>query len=164
MGMSIKQKVEQLGLTLPPAPAAAADYLVTRESNFAMYISGQLPKSADGTMLATGKVGGTVDLETARQCARQCVLNALAAIESAMGGNFKQRFGGVARVGVFVASTPDFTDQHLVADAASELLHQVLGSSGRHARAAVGCVSLPLDAPVEVELTLQLVDDRFESD
>ncbi|MEM9914169.1 MAG: RidA family protein [Planctomycetota bacterium] len=162
--MSLNHKVQQLGLTLPPAPAAAADYRVTNESHFTLYISGQLPKTDDGQLLATGKVGGAVDLETARRCARQCVLNGLSAIQAELGGNFKQSFRQVVRLGVFVASTPDFTDQHLVSDAASGLLKEVLGPKGRHARSAVGCVSLPLDAPVEVEMTLELFDDRFEMD
>ncbi|MEM1027500.1 MAG: RidA family protein [Planctomycetota bacterium] len=162
--MSFHHRVQQLGLTLPPAPAAAADYRVTNESHFTLYVSGQLPKTDDGQLLATGKVGGAVDLETARRCARQCILNGLSAIEAELGGNFKQSFRQVVRLGVFVASTPDFTDQHLVADAASGLLHEVLGPKGRHARSAVGCVSLPLDAPVEIEMTLELFDDRFEND
>lgn len=162
--MSIKQKIERAGLTLPPPPAAAADYLVTNESHYQLVVSGQLPKGDDGKLLATGKVGAEVDLDTARQCARQCVLNALAAIDAELGGNFTRRFRKVTRVGVFVASTPEFTDQHLVADAASGLLHEVLGPAGKHARAAVGCVSLPLDAPVEVEMSVEMLDDRLESD
>lgn len=162
--MNLKQKIEQAGFTLPPAPAAAADYRVTNESHFQLVVSGQLPKTADGKLLATGKVGAGVDLETARQCARQCVLNGLAAIEAELDGNFTHRFRQIVRVGVFVASTAEFTDQHLVADAASGLLHEVFGAAGKHARAAVGCVSLPLDAPVEVEMTVELFDDRFESD
>lgn len=162
--MSLQPKVQNLGLSLPPAPAAAADYRVTNESHFTLYVSGQLPKQDDGSLLATGKVGGEVDLDTAQRCARQCVLNALAAIEAELGGNFTHRFRQVVRVGVFVASTPDFTDQHLVADAASGLLQEVLGPKGRHARSAVGCVSLPLDAPVEIEMTVELFDDRSEID
>lgn len=162
--MSLQPRLEKLGLTLPPAPAAAADYRVTQESHFTLYVSGQLPKADDGRLLATGKVGGAVDLDTAKQCARQCILNGLSAIEAELGGNFTHRFRQVVRLGVFVASTPEFTDQHLVADAASGLLHEVLGPAGRHARSAVGCVSLPLDAPVEIEMAIELFDDRFESD
>lgn len=162
--MSLHARLEKLGLSLPAAPAPAANYRVTNESHFTLVVSGQLPITNDGPLLATGKVGGGVDLDTAKACARQCVLNGLSAIEAELGGNFKQRFRQVVRVGVFVASTPDFTDQHLVADAASGLLHEVLGAAGRHARAAVGCVSLPLDAPVEIEMTVELFDDRFEMD
>lgn len=162
--MSFYTRLEKMGLTLPPAPAAAADYRVTQESHFTLYVSGQLPKTDDGRLLATGKVGGEVDLDTAKACARQCVLNALSAVEAELGGRFTERFRQVVRVGVFVASTPGFTDQHLVADAASGLLHDVLGGAGRHVRSAVGCVALPLNAPVEIEMTLELFDDRFESD
>ncbi|MBB6428352.1 RidA family protein [Algisphaera agarilytica] len=162
--MSLQPKIQQLGLTLPPVPAAVANYRVTNESHFTLYISGQLPKTDDGSLLATGKVGGEVDLDTAKQCARQCVLNALSAIESELSGHLTGKFQQVVRVGVFVASTPEFTDQHLVADAASSLLQEVLGPKGNHARSAVGCVSLPLDAPVEIEMTVELFDDRFEMD
>jgi len=162
--MNLQARVKKLGLTLPPPPAAAADYRVINESHSTLYVSGQLPKTDDGQLLAVGKVGGAVDLDTAKACARQCVLNALSAIAVELGEDFEQRFEQIARVRVFVASTPDFTDQHLVADAASGLLHEVLGQAGRHARSAVGCVSLPLDAPVEIEMIIELLDDHLESD
>ncbi|MEM1107185.1 MAG: RidA family protein [Planctomycetota bacterium] len=156
--MSIKSAVEKLGFTLPPPPPPAADYLVTRHGASGYFISGQLPKVEGGGLLATGKVGGTVDLDTARACARQCVLNALSAMDAEWGDRFEDSFKRVLKLSVFVSSTPDFTDQHLVADGASALIHEVLGSAGRHARAAVGCVSLPLDAPVEVEMIVEFVE------
>jgi len=162
--MSIRPHLEQLGITLPTPPGPAADYDPLVESHLQIFISGQLPVVGGGTLLATGKVGAEVDLETARRCARQCVLNALALLDQKLGGGLDRRVEQVVRVGVYVASSPDFTDQHLVADAASGLLHEVLGVRGRHARAAVGCAALPKDAPVEVEMLVGLVDEMGEND
>lgn len=162
---SIPHQVEHLGLKLPPAPKPAANYdPAAAHPDRQLIVSGQLPLLENGQLLATGKVGAEVDLETAKICARQCALNALAVINAHVGGTFGNHFDRVLKLGVYVASTADFTDQHLVADAASELFHQVLAGPGRHARAAVGCVSLPKDAPVEIEAVVGLTDTRQESD
>ena len=162
--MNIKAQLRDLGIELPPPPKPAANYDPSVGFDRLLVISGQLPLLPDGSLLAAGKVGDEVDLELARQCARQCVINALAGIDHFFGGSLKNGFDRVLRVGVFVASTPSFTDQHLVADAASELLHQVFQGRGRHARAAVGCSSLPKNAPVEVEVMIGLTASEHESD
>jgi enamine deaminase RidA (YjgF/YER057c/UK114 family) len=117
-----------------------------------VFTAGQLP-FVDGALPATGKVGGGVDPDTATAFARIAALNALAAAASAIGS--LDRVTRVVKVGVFVASDPSFTGQPGVANGASELLGQVFGDAGRHARSAVGVAVLPLDSPVEVELTLE---------
>ena len=118
-----------------------------------VYTSGQLPMRA-GQLIATGKVGGEVTAEEAVECARQCALNAIAAVRAEIGelANVKR----IVKVVAFVASTPDFTGQPGVANGASELLGDVFGDAGRHARSAVGVPVLPLDAPVEVELLVEI--------
>jgi enamine deaminase RidA (YjgF/YER057c/UK114 family) len=118
-----------------------------------VYTSGQLPFS-DGVLPATGKVGAEVSAEDANAYARTCALNALAAAADAAGGI--ERIAGVLRVGGFVASTPDFTGQPGVINGASNVLGEIFGDAGRHARAAVGVPVLPLDSPVEVEVTFTL--------
>lgn len=117
-----------------------------------LFVSGQIPLK-EGKLIAVGTVPSAVSVETACICARQCVLNALAAIKADLGSldEVKQ----VVRVGVWVASDPGFTEQSKVANGASELLEQVFAEAGRHARAAVGAIALPLGAPVEVEMTVE---------
>jgi enamine deaminase RidA (YjgF/YER057c/UK114 family) len=117
--------------------------------------SGQTAVGADGRLIASGRVGAGIDLAQARQCAWQCTLNVLDAVRSDIGG--LDRIAAVVRLTVYVASDPAFTDQHLVADAASECLLRVLGPEvGRHARAAIGVAALPTGSPVEVEATFEL--------
>jgi enamine deaminase RidA (YjgF/YER057c/UK114 family) len=160
----LKAKLQELGLTLPTPPKPVAKYDPLAASGEMLYISGQLPM-LDGKLMSVGKVGGAVSMESAQAAARQATLNALALIDRHIGGDWKHRFDGMAKATVYVASAPDFTEQHLVADAVSELLTQALGGrKGKHARAAVGCVSLPLDAPVEVELIARWVSDISPSD
>jgi enamine deaminase RidA (YjgF/YER057c/UK114 family) len=108
----------------------------------------------EGELVTTGKVGGAVTPEQAQECARQCVLNALAAVRAEVGDLSAVK--RVVKVVAFVASTPDFTGQPGVANGASELLGEVFGEAGRHARSAVGVAVLPLDAPVEVELVVEV--------
>lgn len=162
MQINVRQSLQPLGLELPPAPAAVADYVPGLATENSLYISGQLPL-IEGKLMATGKVGGEVDLSTAQACAQRCALNALSIIDQQIGGEWR-RFKRLLKVTVFVASAPEFTQQHLVANGASEFLGQVLRGAGKHARSAVGCVSLPLDAPVEVELIVEIVDDLMRSD
>jgi len=142
-----------LGLTLPEPAKPVAAYIPTRRSGTLLYVSGQIP-SREGKLIATGSVPSQVDMETARSCALQCVLNGLAATKAALGSLAKVR--QVVRVGVFVCSDPGFTQQPQVANAASELLVKVLGDRGQHARAAVGSVALPLGAPVEIEFLFEV--------
>ena len=148
-----EQRLEELGLTVPAVAAPVAAYIPAIRSGNHVYTSGQLPMR-DGRVLHTGAVGGVVSQAEAVECARQCALNALAAIKAEVGelAAVKQ----IVKVVVFVASTPDFTGQPLVANGVSELLGEVFGDAGRHARSAVGVAVLPLHAPVEVELIVEV--------
>jgi enamine deaminase RidA (YjgF/YER057c/UK114 family) len=146
-------RLAAMGLTLPPAPRPVAAYIPCRWAGNLLYISGQIP-ILEGKLYATGAVPDPVSVEQARTCAGQCVLNALAVARAELGSLSAIR--QVVRVGVFVCSQPGFTDQPKVANGASELLVAILGEAGRHARAAVGSVALPLGAPVEVEMILEV--------
>ena len=154
--MDIKAKLTELGYELPPAPGPVAAYVPYVESDGKLYLSGALPIK-DGQLTAVGAVGspGGPSLEQAQAAAAQCALNALAQIDAALKGDWG-RLVRVARLGVFVASAPSFTDQHKVANGASELFGRVLGPAGTHARSAVGVPSLPLGAAVEVDLIASL--------
>ncbi|NAZ86135.1 RidA family protein [Kineococcus indalonis] len=150
------ERLAALGLSLPAVPAPVAAYVPAVRSGDLVHTSGQLPFT-DGRLPLTGKVGqgdGLVDPGTAQQLAATCALNALAAAAGVAGG--LDRIEAVVKVGVFVASDPAFTGQPAVANGASELLGQVLGDAGRHARSAVGVAVLPLDSPVEVEVTVRV--------
>ena len=145
-------RLAELGLTLPPVAAPLAAYVPATVSSGHVFTSGQLPTVA-GELVARGKVGVDVTPEDAAAAARVAALNALAAAASVTGG--LDQIGRVVKVTVFVAGSPDFTGQPAVANGASELLGQVFGDAGQHVRSAVGVASLPLDAPVEVELTVE---------
>ena len=148
-----EERLAALGLTLPEVVPPLAAYQPTARSGNLVFTAGQLP-ARDGQMIATGKLGGEVSEEQGYECARQCALNALAAIAAEVGGLSAVK--RVVKAVVFVASTPDFTAQPKVANGASELLGEVFGDAGKHARSAVGVVSLPLDVPVEVELVVEV--------
>lgn len=147
-------RLAELGLALPPVAAPLAAYVPATVSSGHVFTSGQLPTVA-GELVARGKVGVDVTPEDAAAAARVAALNALAAAASVTGG--LDQIGRVVKVTVFVAGSPDFTGQPAVANGASELLGQVFGDAGQHVRSAVGVASLPLDAPVEVELTVEPV-------
>lgn len=147
----IADRLAELGLTLPAVAAPVAAYVPAVVQGNLVYTSGQLP-FVDGTLLATGKVGATVSAEDAQSYAATCVLNALAAADSVIGS--LDRVTQVVKVTGFVASDPSFFGQPGVINGASNLLGQIFGDSGIHARSAVGVAVLPLDAPVEVELVL----------
>jgi enamine deaminase RidA (YjgF/YER057c/UK114 family) len=147
------QRLAALGLTLPPVAPPVASYLPAVRSGSHVYTSGQLPL-VDGKLLGTGKVGEGVAPGEAAQLARTAALNALAAVASVAGG--LDAVTRVVKVTCFVASAPGFTGQAQVANGASELLIEVLGDAGRHARSAVGMAVLPLDSPVEVELIAEV--------
>jgi enamine deaminase RidA (YjgF/YER057c/UK114 family) len=149
------ERLAALGLTLPQVVPPLAAYVPAVRSGGYVYTSGQLPV-VEGKLLATGKVGADIDAARASELARVCALNALAAAAAAAGGLAKVR--RIVKVTGFVASAPDFTAQPQVINGASELLLEVFGAAGRHARSAVGTAVLPLDAPVEVELIAE-VDD-----
>ena len=149
---SLAERLGALGLSLPPAPPPAGAYIPARRVGELLFIAGQLPFQ-DGVLLATGPVPSRCSVESAAQAARQCVLNALSA---ALAVVEPDRLVGVVRVGAFIASDDGFTAQPKVANAASELLQQLFGEPGRHARAAVGVNVLPLDASVEIEFLFQI--------
>lgn len=151
--MTPEERLAQLGLAVPQVAAPVAAYVPAVRSGSHVFTSGQLPMR-DGQLMLTGKVGGEVTQEEAVECARQCALNALAAVRAEVGELAAVR--RVVKVVVFVASTPDFTAQPQVANGVSELLGEVFGDAGRHARSAVGVSVLPLDAPVEVELVVEV--------
>jgi enamine deaminase RidA (YjgF/YER057c/UK114 family) len=145
-------RLAALGLTLPPVPAPVAAYIPAVRVGELIYSSGQVPIQ-NGELLATGKVGAEVSVEDAVRCARTAALNGLAAVAEVAGG--LDAVEQVIKVMVFVASAPDFTGQPQVGNGASQLLMEIFGDSGRHARSAVGVASLPLDAPVEIELIVR---------
>ena len=148
-----EQRIEELGLTLPPVAAPVAAYVPAVRSGAHVYTSGQLPM-VDGALAATGKVGAEVTPELAKELAARCTLNALAAIRAELGDLSQVR--RVVKVVGFVASASDFTGQPGVVNGASELLGAVFGDAGVHARSAVGVAVLPLDAPVEVEVVVEV--------
>ncbi len=148
-----EERLEAMGLSVPEVPKPVASYLPAVRTGSYVFTSGQLPMR-DGQLITTGKVGGEVSLEDAVECARQCALNAIAAVRAEVGDLALVK--RVVKVVVFVASTPDFTGQPGVANGASELLGEVFAEAGRHARSAVGVAVLPLDAPVEVELLVEV--------
>lgn len=145
-------RLAELGLELPPVVPPVAAYVPAVRSGDLVYTSGQLPMAA-GRMEVTGKVGAMVTPEQAKDLARTCALNGLAAVDALVGLDSVVR---VVKVVGFVASAPDFTGQPAVVNGASELLGEVFGDAGHHARSAVGVASLPLDAPVEVELVVEV--------
>ncbi len=148
-----EERVAELGLAIPEVPKPVAAYVPAVRSGSYVYTSGQLPMR-DGSLMVTGKVGGEVSAEQATECAQQCALNALAAVKSVVGDLGK--VVRVVKVVAFVSSAPDFTGQPGVANGASELLGKVFGDAGQHARSAVASPVLPLDAPVEVELIVEV--------
>ncbi len=143
------ERLAELGLTLPAVARPLAAYVPATRFGDLIFTSGQLP-TVDGKLLATGKVGAEVSVEEAVACARAAALNGLAAV-AAVAGELDAVVRIVKAV-IFVASGPDFTGQPQVGNGASELLGEVFGEAGQHARSAVGVASLPLDAPVEIEL------------
>ena len=148
-----EERLAELGLAVPEVPKPVAVYVPAVRSGQQVFTSGQLPMRA-GELMATGKVGAEVTAEEAYACAQQCALNAIAAVRAEIGDLSLVR--RIVKVGVFVASAPEFTGQPQVANGASELFGSVFGDAGVHARAAVGVAVLPLDAPVEVEVIVEL--------
>lgn len=149
---AIADRMAELGLVLPRVAAPVAAYVPAVVSGRLVFTSGQLP-FVDGVLPATGKVGAEVTVETAAELAARCALNALAAVEAAIGS--LDRVTRIVKVTGFVASDPSFTAQPAVVNGASELLGSVFGELGSHARSAVGLAVLPLDAPVELELVAE---------
>lgn len=151
---AVETRLTELGLTLPEVVPPLAAYQPAVRTGAYVHTSGQLPM-VEGKLPVTGKVGAEVTAEEAKELARTCALNALAAVKSVTGD--LDRIARVVKVVGFVASAADFTGQPGVINGASELLAEVLGEKGVHARSAVGVAVLPLDAPVEVEVQVELV-------
>ncbi|OYO24175.1 LysR family transcriptional regulator [Enemella dayhoffiae] len=151
--MSASDRLDELGLILPPVPTPVAAYVPAVQTGDLVYTSGQVPV-VDGKPVATGKLGAEVSLEQGVAAARVCALNAIAAAAERAGG--VDNIAQIVKAVVFVASTPEFTDQPKVGNGASEVLADVFGDAGRHARSAVGVAVLPLDVPVEVELIVRV--------
>jgi enamine deaminase RidA (YjgF/YER057c/UK114 family) len=148
-----EERLTELGLSLPEVAAPAGAYVPALRSGSYVFTSGQLPL-VDGKLPATGKVGAEVDADTAKDLARTAALNALAAVKAEVGDLSSVR--RVVEVLGFVASAPDFTSQSQVINGASELFGEVFGDAGKHARSAIGVAVLPLDAPVEVEVIVEV--------
>jgi len=145
---TVDEKLRALGITLPPAPAPAANYAPYAMTNGLLFVAGQLPKDESGLAYA-GKLGQDVNLEAGQAAARLCALNILAQAKAALGD--LDRITLCLRLNGFVNSAPDFTDQPSVINGASDLIGEVLGAAGVHSRIAVGCASLPMGAAVEVD-------------
>ncbi|WP_030749218.1 RidA family protein [Streptomyces griseus] len=152
---AVEARIAELGLKLPEVVPPLAAYQPAVQSGVYVYTSGQLPM-VGGELPLTGKVGAEVTAEEAKKLAATCALNALAAVKSVAGD--LDRVKRVVKVVGFVASAADFTGQPSVVNGASELLGEILGDKGVHARSAVGVAVLPLDAPVEVEVQVELTE------
>jgi len=149
---TIDERLAELGITLPVVVPPVAAYIPAVVSGNLVFTSGQLPM-VEGVLPATGKLGAAVSAEEGKELARQCALNALAAVESVIGS--LDRVTRIVKVVGFVASDPSFTGQPGVINGASEVLGEIFGDAGVHARSAVGVAVLPLDSPVEVELVVE---------
>jgi enamine deaminase RidA (YjgF/YER057c/UK114 family) len=149
----IEERLAELGIILPPAPQPVASYIPVKVVGDLAWVAAQIPMQ-DGAVTVAGKVGGEVTIDDANAGARRCALQALAALQAALGT--LDRVKGIVKLDVFVASATGFTDHPKVANGASDLLVEVFGDEGRHARAAVGVPELPLGAAVEVALLVQV--------
>ena len=153
MSDTIESRLKGLGVILPQAAAPAANYVPFMRTGNLILTAGQLPLK-DGKLIATGLLGRDLDTAAGKDAAKLCAINVLAQAKAALTDLEKVR--RLVKITVFVASTPEFTEQHLVANGASDLLVAVLGERGKHARSAVGTTALPLNAPVEVEAIIEV--------
>lgn len=149
--MTIEQKLTDLGITLPTPAAPAASYVPVRQSGNLLFISGQLSSGTDG--LLKGRLGDGTDVATGQKAAELCAINILAQARTVAD---LSKITAIQKLTVLVASTPDFHEQHLVANGASDLFIKVLGDAGKHARAAFGVASLPLGAAVEIDAIIEI--------
>jgi enamine deaminase RidA (YjgF/YER057c/UK114 family) len=149
-----EQNLMRLGITLPPTTSPSANYVPARRQGNQIYISGQVP-SEGGKDKFTGKLGSTFTVEQGQAAARLCAINILAQLKQALNGDLGQVVG-VIRLGGFVNAEPDFQDHPKVINGASDLMVEVFGESGRHARAAVGVYSLPRNVPVEIDAIVEV--------
>lgn len=153
MANTIEGRLADLGVTLPVAAAPVANYVAYAISGPLLLTSGQLPLH-DGKLAVTGLLGRDVDVATGQQAAKYCAINILAQAKAALGD--LEKIKRLVKITIFVASTPDFTEQHLVANGASDFLVAAIGERGKHARSAVGVPSLPLNAAVEIEAIFEI--------
>jgi enamine deaminase RidA (YjgF/YER057c/UK114 family) len=153
MNAGLASRLGALGITVPTVPGPFGAYVPAKRVGNLLYVAGQLPMK-DGKLVAVGQVPSRCSVEQAKAAARQCVINGLAAART-VEQDF-DKIAGVVRVGAFVSSDPSFTEQPKVANGASEFLLELFGDAGKHARAAVGVNTLPLDAAVEVEFIFEL--------
>jgi len=153
MSDTIEKRLLELGVVLPEAAAPAANYVPFAQTGQLLFTAGQLPLK-DGKLMAMGLLGRELGTEAGKLAAKWCAVNVLAQVKAAVGdlGRIKR----LVKITVFVASTPDFTEQHVVANGASDFLAAALGDAGKHARSAVGVAALPMNAPVEVEAIVEI--------
>lgn len=150
---TIQERLKALNIVLPTPAAPVANYVPTMQTGNSLIVSGQLPL-VDGKLFATGLLGKQVEVQTGVQAARFCMINILAQAQAALGD--LNKINKLVRLGGFIASTPEFTQQAVVMNGASDLAVEVFGDAGRHARSAFGVASLPMDACVEVEAWFEL--------
>jgi enamine deaminase RidA (YjgF/YER057c/UK114 family) len=153
MAGKIDARLKELGITLPDAPAPAANYVPYVQSGNLVFVSGQISQGPDG--LIKGKLGDTVDIAGGADAARRCGLSLIAQAKAALGGDL-DRVARVVKLTGFVNSTPDFTDQPKVINGCSDLMVDIFGDAGRHARAAVSAAALPLGVAVEIEAIFEV--------
>lgn len=153
MGDTIEKRLQSMGINLPEAAAPAANYVPFVRAGNMLYPSGQLPMK-DGKLHITGLLGRDVDTATGKEAAKLCAINVLAQAKAALGD--LEKIVRLVKINIYVASAPDFTEQHLVGNGASDFFAEVLGERGKHARVAVGMAALPLNAAVEVEAILEV--------
>jgi enamine deaminase RidA (YjgF/YER057c/UK114 family) len=154
MSAAIKARLKELGIVLPQAAAPAANYVPYVISGNLLYLSGQLPME-NGKVAVTGHLGRDVNIAGGQRAAELCAINILAQASAALGGDLG-RIKRLVKLNGFVASVPEFVEQHLVINGASNLLANVLGEAGKHARAAVGMAALPLNAAVEIDAIMEI--------
>ncbi len=154
MSDAIQSRLKELGITLPQAAAPAANYVPYVITGNMLYLSGQLPMEG-GKVAVTGHLGRDVDVAGGQRAAELCAINILAQASAALGGDLG-RIRRIVKLNGFVASDPGFVEQHLVINGASNLIANVLGDAGKHARAAVGMASLPLNAAVEIDAVMEI--------
>ena len=154
MSSEINDRLEKRGITLPVAAAPAANYVPYAQTGNQLFISGQLPME-NGKLAQTGQLGAGVTTQEGQRAAELCAINILAQASAALGGDLS-RIVRFVRINCLVSSTPDFYEQHLVANGASNLLADILGEAGKHTRVAYGTASLPLNASVEIDAILEV--------
>jgi len=153
MSDTIEARLAKLGVTLPAAAAPAANYVPFAATGNLLLTSGQLPLK-DGKLVVTGLLGRDADVAAGKEAAKACAINILAQAKAALGD--LEKIKRLVKITVFVASDPGFTEQHLVANGASDFLVEAIGERGKHARSAVGVASLPLNAAVEIEAIIEV--------